>query len=66
MRTAHGEVANVREATRTAREATLALLRSDILPEALAKTGPRTWADLHRVLREQGLELRLRGAGLVF
>ena len=35
IRTAHGEVANVREATRTAREAMLALLRSDILPKAL-------------------------------
>src|SRR5208337_3709286 len=66
IRTAHGEAANVREATRTAREAMLALLRSDILPKALANPGPRTWEELHRVLREQGLELRLRGAGLVF
>ena len=66
MRTAHGEVANVREATRTARQATLALLRSDILPRAIAKTGPQTWEELHRIFREQGLELRLRGAGLVF
>jgi hypothetical protein len=66
IRTAHGEAANVREATRTAREAMLALLRSDILPKALTKTGPQTWEDLHGVLREQGLELRLRGAGLVF
>jgi hypothetical protein len=52
MRTAHGEVANVGEATRTAREATLVLLRSDTLPKALAKTGPQTWEELHRVLRE--------------
>jgi hypothetical protein len=66
MRTAHGEVANVRDATRTAREAMLALFRSDILQKALTNPGPRTWEDLHRVLREQGLELRLRGAGLVF
>jgi hypothetical protein len=66
MRTAHGAFANVREASRTAREATLALLRSDILPKALTNPGPRAWEDLHRVLREQGLELRLRGAGLVF
>jgi hypothetical protein len=64
--TAHGEFADVRLATRTAREAMLALLRSDILPRALTKTGPQTWEELHRVLREQGLELRLRGAGLVF
>jgi hypothetical protein len=64
--TAHGALANVRDATRTAREAMLALLRSDILPKALTKPGPQTWEELHRVLREQGLELRLRGAGLVF
>jgi hypothetical protein len=64
--TAHGDFANVRQATRTARHAMLALLRSDVLPKALTNPGPRTWADLHRVLREQGLELRLRGAGLVF
>jgi hypothetical protein len=63
--TAHGEVANTRETTRTAREAMLALFRSDVLSKALTKPGPRTWEDLHRVLREQGLELRLRGAGLV-
>jgi hypothetical protein len=62
--TAHGEVANTREASRTAREAMLALLRSDILPKAITKT--QTWEELHGVLREQGLELRLRGAGLVF
>jgi hypothetical protein len=66
MRKAHGAFANVREASRTAREATLALLRSDILSKALRNPGPRTWEDLHRVLREQGLQLRLRGAGLVF
>jgi hypothetical protein len=66
MSTAHGAFANVRDATRTAREAMLALLRSDILPKALTKPGPQTWEDLHRVLREQGLELKLRGAGLVF
>ena len=47
-------------------EAMLALLRSDILPKALTKPGPQTWEELHRMLREQGLELRLRGAGLVF
>jgi hypothetical protein len=64
--TAHGALANVRDTTRTAREAMLALLRSNILPKALTKTGPQTWEELHRVLREQGLELRLRGAGLVF
>jgi hypothetical protein len=66
IRTAHGEATNIRDATRTAREAMLALLRSDILPKALTKPGPQTWEELHRVLREQGLELRLRGAGLVF
>jgi hypothetical protein len=65
IRTAHGEAANVRDATRTARQAMLTLLRSDILPKALTKTGPQTWEGLHRVLGEQGLELRLRGAGLV-
>jgi hypothetical protein len=64
--TAHGALANVREATRTARETMLALLRSDILRKALTNPGPQTWDELHRVLREQGLELRLRGAGLVF
>jgi hypothetical protein len=64
--TAHGEVANTREASRTAREAMLALLRLDILPKTLTKPGPQTWEELHRVLREQGMELRLRGAGLVF
>jgi hypothetical protein len=64
--TAHGAFGNTREAVRTAREAMLALLRSDILPKALTKPGPQTWEELHRVLREQGLELRLRGAGLVF
>lgn len=66
IRTAHGKAANIRDATRTAREATLALLRSDILPKVLTKPGPQTWDELHRVLRGQGLELRLRGAGLVF
>src|SRR6516164_4196670 len=66
IRTAHGEVANTREASRTAREAMLALLRLDILPKTLTKPGPQTWEELHRVLREQGMELRLRGAGLVF
>jgi hypothetical protein len=66
MRTAHGEFADVRQATRTMREAMLTLLRSDILPKALTKRGPQTWEELHRVLSEQGLELRLRGAGLVF
>ena len=58
--------ANVREASRTEWEATLALLRSDVLLKALTNPGPRTWEELHRVLGEQGLELRLRGAGLVF
>jgi hypothetical protein len=66
IQTAHGEVANTREAARTAREAMLALLRSDILPKTLTKSGPQTWEELHRVLREYGLGLRLRGAGLVF
>jgi hypothetical protein len=66
MRTAHGAFASVRDASRTAREAMLALLSSEILPKALTKPGPQTWEELHRVLREQGLELRLRGAGLVF
>jgi hypothetical protein len=65
IRTAHGEAANVREATRTAREAMLALLRSNTLTKALT-ADPQTWEELHQVLREQGLELRLRGAGLVF
>ncbi len=65
IRTAHGEVLNVREATRTARQTMLALLQSNILPKVLM-TGPQTWEELHRVVREQGLELRLRGAGLVF
>jgi hypothetical protein len=43
----------------------LALLRSNTLTKALT-TGPQTWEELHRVLGEQGLELRPRGAGLVF
>jgi hypothetical protein len=64
--TAHGEVANTRDATRTARDAMLALLRSNILPKALTKPGPRTWDELHSLLHTQGLELRLRVAGLVF
>jgi hypothetical protein len=55
----------MREATRTARQTMLALLQSNILPKLLM-TGPQTWEELHRLLGEQGLELRLRGAGLVF
>ncbi len=65
-RTAHGEVSNVREATRTARQTMLALLQSSILPKVLANTAPQTWEELHRLLGAHGLELRLRGAGLVF
>src|SRR5208337_2370052 len=65
IRTAHGEVLTMREATRTARQTMLALLQSNILPKVL-KTGPRTWEELHRVVRDHGLKLRLRGAGLVF
>ena len=66
IRTAHGEVLTMREATRTARQTMLALLQSNILPKVLAKTAPQTWEELHRLLRDHGLELRLRGAGLVF
>src|SRR5271166_2757457 len=66
IRTAHGEVSNAREATRTARQTMLALLQSNILPKVLAKTAPQTWEELHRLLGVHGLELRLRGAGLVF
>ena len=65
IRTAHGEVLTMREATRTARQTMLALLQSNILPKLLM-TGPQTWEELHRLLGAQGLELRLRGAGLVF
>jgi len=65
IRTAHGEVLTMREATRTARQTMLALLQSNILPKLLM-TGPQTWEELHRLLRDHGLELRLRGAGLVF
>jgi len=65
IRTAHGEVSTMREATRTARQTMLALLQSNVLPKVL-KTGPRTWEELHRVVRDHGLKLRLRGAGLVF
>ena len=66
IRTAHGEVLTMREATRTARQTMLALLQSNILPKVLAKTAPQTWEELHRLLGAHGLELRLRGAGLVF
>jgi hypothetical protein len=65
IRTAHGEVLTMREATRTARQTMLALLQSNILPKLLI-AGPQTWEELHRVVRDHGLELRLRGAGLVF
>jgi hypothetical protein len=44
----------------------LGLLQSNILPKVLAKTAPQTWEELHRLLGAHGLELRLRGAGLVF
>ena len=66
IRTAHGEVLNCArgDAHRAPDHAGSASIEHPA--EGPAKTGPQTWEELHRLLRDHGLELRLRGAGLVF
>lgn len=48
---------------RAAIESLMSWVRREALDKVLAA---KSWPDLHRVLAEQGLELRERGAGLVF
>ncbi len=65
-RTAHGILAQGTRRPQPDRQAMIDTLRSVVAPQLLDEAGPRSWETMDELLSKHGLELRLRGAGLVF